>query len=569
MSRFRVRGKPSLRIVLLALLSSSILSGGAALASPACDADLVIVNATVYTVDPKNPLARSIAVKNGRIQSVGDMAVDECPGAIRLDLGGAFVYPGFTDSHFHLLEAGYRELTLDLRAATSREDAMAKVRAHAQQAAPGQWVEGVGWIEKYWPEPGFPTRHDVDAVSAGHPVILRRSDGHTILVNTKALQLAGIDKDFPDPSNGIIQREPDGSPNGILIDGAMALVTSIIPAKSDAEDQAALELAIRRNVRLGWTQTQNAGGSDRELRLLEQLRAEGKLLHRLYYALDDEKSITRLIAAGARVDPDAYLTVRTIKVFADGALGSRGAALKEDYADDDSKGLMFYTREQIMPTLVGALRNGIQVETHAIGDLANSTVLDWYEEAFRRVPVGERALPEPRWRIEHVQVIDPVDQTRLAPLGVIPSMQPSHAIGDLYFAPDRLGPDRIARAYVWRGLIEKGLIIAGGSDAPVEVGDPRIEFYAAIERRDLNGYSNDDWHREQAVSREMALKMFTIWPAYAAFQETIRGSIEVGKLADFTVFDRDLMQVPPSQILAAQLLMTIVDGEVVYQKATQ
>jgi predicted amidohydrolase YtcJ len=564
-----VHGKLRLRHILPGLLFSSVLSGNAALAAPACDADLVIVNATVYTVDPKNPVASSIAVKNGRVQLVGDVAADDCPGAARLDLGGAFVYPGFTDSHVHLLETGYRELTLDLRAATSLEDAMARVRAHAQEAAPGQWVEGLGWIEKYWPEPRFPTRHDVDVVSAGHPVMLRRSDGHTILVNTKALQLAGIDRNTPDPPNGIIQREPGGSPNGILIDGAMALVTSIIPARSDAEDQAALELAIRRNVRLGWTQTQNAGGSDRELRLLEQLRAEGKLLHRLYYALDEEKSIARLIAAGPRVDPDAWLTVRTIKLFADGALGSRGAALKAKYADDNSKGLMFYTLEQIMPTLVGALRNGIQVETHAIGDLANSTVLDWYEEAFRRVPAGERAFREPRWRIEHVQVIDPADQARLAPLGVIPSMQPSHAIGDLYFAPDRLGPDRVAHAYVWRGLIEKGSIIAGGSDAPVEVGDPRIEFYAAIERRDLNGYSNDDWHREQAVSRETALKMFTIWPAYAAFQDSIRGSIEVGKLADFTVFDRDLMEVPPSQILDAQLLMTIVDGEIVFQRATQ
>ncbi|RPI56771.1 MAG: amidohydrolase [Acidobacteria bacterium] len=564
-----MHGKLRLRNVLLALLSISILSGSAALASPACDTDLVIVNATVYTVDPKNPVARSIAVKNGRVQSVSDAAALDCPGAVRLDLGGAFVYPGFTDSHIHLLEAGYRELTLDLRAATSLEDAMARVRARAQEVAPGQWVEGLGWIEKYWPEPRFPTRHDVDVVSAGHPVILRRSDGHTILVNTKALQLAGIDEDTPDPPNGIIQRQADGIPNGILIDDAMALVTSIIPAKSDAEDQEALELAIRRNVSLGWTQTQNAGGSDRELRLLEQLRAEGKLLHRLYYALDEENSISRLIETGPRVDPDAYLTVRTIKLFADGALGSRGAALKEKYADDDSKGLMFYTQEQIMPTLVGALRNGIQVETHAIGDLANSTVLNWYEEALRRVPAGERAFQEPRWRIEHVQVIDPVDQARLAPLGVIPSMQPSHAIVDMYFAPDRLGPDRIAHAYVWRGLIEKGSIIAGGSDAPVEVGDPRIEIYAAIERRDLNGYSNDDWHREQAVSRETALKMFTIWPAYAAFQESIRGSIEVGKLADFTVFDRDLMEVPPSQILDAQLLMTIVDGVVVYKKAAQ
>ena len=558
-----------MRSAILAACFCAGISAGCGPVSPQCDADLVLVNATVYTVDQSSSVANSVAIKGDRIVAVGDNLESECRSVAELDLDGAFVYPGFTDSHVHLLEVGYREVTLDLRDAASLKQAMDMVQARVQKNPPGEWIEGVGWIEKYWPENRFATIRDLDPVSPHHPVLLRRSDGHTILVNSKALQLAGIDRDTPNPKNGIIQREPDGSPNGILIDAAVSMVTAIMPDKSAVEDKKALELALRRNVRLGWTQTQNAGGNFHELGLLGELESEGKLLHRLYYALDEEASIDRLLDEGPLSDPDHYLTVRAIKVFADGALGSRGASLHESYADDNSTGLLFYSQPQIMPTLVAALAKGIQVETHAIGDRANTVVLDWYETAFHQVPPDDRPVAAPRWRIEHVQVIRPEDQDRLKALDVIPSMQPSHAIGDLFFAPTRLGPERVKNAYVWRGLIDRGLIIAGGTDAPVEVGDPRIEIYAAVARKDMNGYSNEDWHVEQAVSRETALKMFTIWPAYAAHQEDIRGSIEVGKLADFTVFDSDLMTMPADEILSATVVMTIVGGKIVYRKADE
>ncbi len=529
-------------------------------------ADLIVHNATIYTGNEVGDVVDSIAVKGGRIVAVGDIASFDCGAAGRLDLGGGFVYPGFTDSHVHLKETGYRELTLDLQNARSMRDMLEMVRVRAAGLAPGQWLEGVGWIEKYWPEGRFPSASDVDKVIADRPVVLRRSDGHSILVNGVALELAGIDANTPDPEGGIIQRDASGKPTGMLIDGAMTLINRLMPPKTDVEDKEALRLALAHNARLGWTGVQNMGGDQREVGLIGELEAEGELKHRVYYAFDDPASIRWLIANGPVVDPDNLVSVRAVKLFADGALGSRGAALMEKYSDDDSAGLMLLTHDEVLPLLEGALRSGIQVATHGIGDRANKQILDWYEEAFSKVPLRDRSIQAPRWRIEHVQVILPEDRQRLKDLRVIPSMEASHAIGDMYFAPTRLGPERVRNAYVWRGMIDLGLIIAGGSDAPVEVGDPRIEFYAAIVRKDLNGYSNEDWHVEQAVSRDVALKMLTIWPAYAAFQERDRGTIEVGKLADLTVFDKDLMTVPAPDILTANVTMTMVGGRIVYSK---
>jgi predicted amidohydrolase YtcJ len=259
-------------------------------------------------------------------------------------------------------------------------------------------------------------------------------------------------------------------------------------------------------------------------------------------------------------------TMRGIKLYVDGALGSRGAALLAPYADAPaSTGLIVNTEEKLMPVLLAALRKGVQIETHAIGDRGNRYVLDLYEKAFAAVPVAERAVREPRWRVEHAQVIAPADIPRFAKLGVIASMQPSHAIGDLYFAPSRLGPERLKGAYAWRSLLDSGAVICGGSDAPVERGEPLIEFYAAVARQALDGFSNADWHREQRVTRAEALKIFTLAPAWASFQENERGSIAVGKAADFSVFDRDIMSVPEPEILKARCVMTIVGGEIVHE----
>jgi len=529
--------------------------------------DIYIINANIYTADDHNPRAETVYISKGKISYVGPFSEDFKNHAEEIiDLKGATLLPGLTDAHVHLKGIGYREKMLNLQNIDSLAETIAKVKDYVKTTAPGKWVRGRGWIEKVWPEKRFPNRQDIDPFTADRPVVLGRADGHAVLVNSYALKLAGIDRNTPDPDGGAIRKDKHGEPTGILVDKAMGLVYKLLPANSPKSDKHALQLALERNVRLGWTQTQNAGGSYEDIKLLKELKDEGKLSHRLYYALSDGEPARQILAKGIEEDHDHMLKVGGIKLYADGALGSRGAALMEKYSDYDTKGLLLTSREKALPIMTEALKKGVQIEMHAIGDRANKLVLDWYEEAQKAVPEEERKVKNPRWRIEHAQIIQPEDQQRYKKLGIIPSMQPSHAIGDFHFAPSRLGKDRLANAYVWANMIKLGMMPPAGSDAPVEIGDPRIEFYAAVARKDLNGFSNEDWHAEQAVSREDALKMLTLWPAYAVFQEDVRGSIQVGKLADFTIFDKDLMSIPEDQIMSSEVIMTIVGGKVVYKK---
>ncbi len=354
----------------------------------------------------------------------------------------------------------------------------------------------------------------------------------------------------------------------MLIDAAQGLVRRYIPGTSAAEAERAVVLGVKRNIELGWTQIQDAGGSYAEAELFKKLYGEGKIKLRIYKAVHGPgPSATQLLEAGPTIGAFGNrFTFRTIKVVSDGALGSRGAALQQPYADaPNTTGLMTVKQEELAPMLASALEKGIQVETHAIGDRANRFTLDEYEKAFSAVPVTQRKVAEPRWRVEHAQVLDPVDIPRFAKLNVIASMQPSHAIGDLHFAPSRVGIARLKGAYAWQSLIKTGAIIAGGSDAPVERGEPMIEFYAAVARKDQKGFQGEGWHPEEAVSREQALKMFTLWPAFAAFEEKLRGSIEVGKLADFSIFSADIMTIPEMEILKTRNVMTVINGEIVYQ----
>jgi len=341
-----------------------------------------------------------------------------------------------------------------------------------------------------------------------------------------------------------------------------------VPPATPADIDRALAAGAAREVRLGWTQVQIAGVGSAELAALRRLVSEGRTPLRLYVALSGPgPAAEELISRGPTNDPQ--LTVRWIKVSIDGALGSRGAALLAPYADDPGKrGLMMHGEDVLLPFYVRALRAGIQIQTQAIGDHANRTVLDLYAKAFAAVPPAGRKVPEPRWRIEHAQVLAPEDLPRLAPLGVIASMQPSHAIGDLYFAPSRLGQARLPGAYAWRSLLDSGAVIAGGSDAPVERGEPMIEFYAAAVRKSLDSFANDDWHREQRVTRREALRLLTLGPAWAAFQEKDRGTIETGKLADFTVLSADIMEIPDQEILRTECVMTVIGGTVVWERPT-
>jgi predicted amidohydrolase YtcJ len=554
----------SLSIVVLSLLSAT---------SKSEPADLVLKNGNIYTVNDKQARAEAVAVKDDRIIFVGTNAdAQKYVGKKTrvVDLHGNTVVPGLTDAHHHLSGVGFREMTLNLEGVTSLEDFLAKVKARVDSAKPGEWVTGRGWIETFWKPPVFPTRSDLDKVAPNNPVILGRADGHGSVTNSAALKIAGIDKNTPNPFGGEISKDKGtGEPNGMLLDAAQNLVRRQLPPTSPADEEQAVILGVKRDVELGWCQVQDPGGSYDEVEIFKKLYGEGKIKLRIYKILSGPgREAQRLLSEGPIIGAfNNHLTVRTIKLYADGSLGSRSAALLEPYSDaPDTSGFLTIKEEDLQPLLQAALRKGIQIETHAIGDRANRFILDEYEKAFQAVPLAERKVAEPRWRDEHTQIVNPADIPRFAKLGVIPSMQPSHAIGDLHFAPSRLGIKRLAGAYAWQSLLKSGAIIPGGSDAPVERGEPMIEFYAAVARKDMRGFSGEGWHPEEAVTRDQALKMFTIWPAYAAFEEKLRGTIEVGKLADFTILSADIMKIPEPEILKTHCVMTIIGGEVAYER---
>ena len=466
------------------------------------------------------------------------------------------------DAHGHLKGIGYRELTLNLQGINSLNETLETVKKYVLTKESGEWIVGRGWIDKIWPEKRFPTKQDLDIFSPENPVVLERADGHAIVANSLALDLANITSATPNPQGGFIEKDAAGELTGLLVDTAMSLITDLTPKPSLAMDKEAFLKGLQRNVSLGWTQIHTPGATYDDIAILKEIKSQGELLQRVYVMVDDGLPAERLLDEGPLLDPDNYLIVRTIKMYSDGALGSRGAALLEKYDDYDGNGHFIFVEEETKPKLLKALKSGIQIATHAIGDHANRVVLDWYEEA---LSIGNKSgLAQPRWRIEHSQNITRIDQKRFLKLGIIPSMQPSHAIGDLHFAVDRLGLDRIDNAYAWRDLIDLGLIIPGGTDAPVEIGDPRIEFYAAVTRKDVDGFYDKGWNLHQRVTREEALKMFTIWPAIASFQEDVKGTIEKGKLADLTVFNKNLMTIPDHEILESKNILTIVGGRVVF-----
>lgn len=537
-------------------------------------ADVVFINGNIYTVNQKQPRAEAIAVKGDRIVFVGsnaDAKKYQSTGTRVVDLKGATVVPGLADAHYHFIGVGQREMNLNLEGITSLEDFLAKVKARVDQAKPGEWVTGRGWIETFWKPPVFPTRSDLDKIAPNNPVYLTRADGHGAVANSAALKIGNVTKDTKDPFGGqIIRDKQTGEPVGMLLDAAQGLVTRNIPARTDGDNDQAAILADKRSIELGWTQVHDAGGGFDDVERFKRLYGEGKLRIRIYKAVHGPGAASqKLLRDGPMIGAFGNrFNLRAIKVVSDGALGSRGAALLAPYSDAaDSKGFLRVKDEDLMPMLKESLQKGIQVETHAIGDWANRFTLDEYEKALKAVPNSERKIAAPRWRIEHSQIVNPADIPRFAKLGIIPSMQPSHAIGDLHFAPSRVGIDRLKGAYAWNTFIKSGVIIPGGSDAPVERGEPMIEFYAAVARKDIRGFSGDGWHPEEKVSREDALKMFTLWPAYVAFEEGLRGSIEVGKLADLTVFSADIMKIPEMEILKTRCVMTVIGGAILFEAA--
>jgi predicted amidohydrolase YtcJ len=462
------------------------------------------------------------------------------------------------DSHAHLTDIGLRELTLNLEQVKSIESLVATLKAWAAKHPGPDPIRGMGWIETHWPEKRFPTRADIDRAVSDRAVFLERADGHAAIANSRALALGKVDAKSVDPAGGQILRDAAGEPTGMLIDAAMDRVRAKLPALTPARHRDALERAVKLYAARGWTAVHNMSATREDVRLLEALAIARKLPLRVDNYLDVNEADT-LLAKGPTHDSTGLVHVRGVKLYIDGALGSRGAALLANYSDAPGNGLLLTQPDELAKILKRARATNTQVATHAIGDRGNRLVLDAYATNFG---ADANALRRARWRIEHAQIIDPADIPRFGKLGVIASMQPSHAIGDLYFAPARLGPDRLDGAYAWRRLLDTGATIVAGSDAPVERGDPLIEFYAATWRHDLEGRAGPDWHLEQAVSRSDALRMLTLAPAFAVSRERELGTLVAGKFADITIYSADIMSAEPAQILKARPVMTIVGGEI-------
>ena len=545
----------------------SLNSGGRAKINDRVDgkADAVYVNGNVYTVDPAFSRASAIAVKGDRICRVGadDEVLQKCRGEETkvIDLKGKTLIPGVIESHLHYRMLGEMLERIDIFQ-KSKPEILAKVREEAERLGPGKWIVSMGWNNELWNE-AFPTREELDAVAPGNPVVLSRVDGHSAWCNSLALQLAGVDRETPNPQGGEILRKDDGSLWGMLIDTAMDLVTSAVT--DDRSDDRALRLyslADQSVVSFGITSLVDAGASCDDVRILKNAYASGALHVRAYEMLaEGEDSV--YIRAGNKPEENLFggkLSVRAVKLYSDGSLGSRSAWLLENYSDrENHKGNGRLTDEEMYRIAKRVAGEGFQIATHAIGDAAVRQVIRVQKQV-----IDELGLEDHRFRIEHFQIVNPEDIHRAIGNGFIPSMQPTHATSDMNMAEDRLGGERIRTSYAWRTVLAQGGIIAGGSDAPVELVNPFRGIYAAISRKDLNGLPPGGWYPNEKMSREEALKAFTIWGAYAMFAEQTRGSLENGKYADFVVLDRDVLSCDEDEVKDAKALATVIGGKLVY-----
>jgi predicted amidohydrolase YtcJ len=529
-------------------------------------ADLIVTGGAIHTADAAAPRADAIAVRDGRFVAVGatrDVLALRGARTRVLDLAGATVIPGLQDAHGHFLGLGASLDALDLRDTTSAASIAAKVAARRAERPGERWVVGRGWDQNDWPAPSWPTRRDLDAAAPDTPVFLVRIDGHAAWANSRALAVAGITAATPDPDGGRLLRDASGAPTGVLVDTAQHLVARHIPAPTPQDIDRQILAADREARRVGLTAVHDAGASSATIEAYRRLSRDGRLATRLYVMIDSSPATTtEWLERGPLVDPDHRVTVRAIKLYADGALGSRGALLLEDYADEPgTRGLAVTPPHRLRATAKAAADAGFQVCTHAIGDAANRAVLDLYEQLIRERP----AVRDLRLRVEHAQILDAADIPRFARLGVIASMQPTHCTSDMPWAPARLGPERIAEgAYVWQSLLRSGARLASGSDFPVEPANPLIGFYAAITRQGAAGQPPGGWASDQRLTREEALRSFTVEAAWAAHAERDLGAIRTGALADFVVLSRDIMTAPPADVLRAEVRRTFIGGRQVF-----
>ncbi|HZI63665.1 MAG TPA: amidohydrolase family protein [Thermoanaerobaculia bacterium] len=530
-------------------------------------ADLLLRGGVFHTVSPAGRVAGTLAVRAGRIVYLGaDPKAGNLLGARTqvIELGGRAVTPGLIDAHSHLLGLGRKLAEVDLAGTQSFEEVITRLRAKSREAAPGSWITGRGWDQSRWPENEFPRHAALSAAVPDHPVWVRRIDGHAGLANARALAIAGITADTLDPAGGKILRGERGEPTGVLIDNAMDLVAAHEPARSDEDFRALLRDAAAACVRVGLTTVTDMGVGESAIRayLAAQQAGELPLRAALFLTGDDRPLLASWLGRGPRLDPEFRVMVRGVKLYSDGAVGSRGAALVEPYNDDAGNlGLLRMSEDDLAEIAARAVERGFQVAIHAIGDRGNLVSLDALERAFGGVP-----RPQARCRIEHAQVMRLQDIERLARLGVIASMQPTHATSDMRWAEQRLGARRLAGAYAWRKVAAAGGRLALGSDFPVESEDPRLGLYAAVTRQDEAGDPAGGWLPGERLTREEALRGFTLDAAYSLFLEREVGSLEVGKRADLVVFARDPMAVAEREIPRAEVDYTILDGRVVYQR---
>ncbi len=555
-------------------LSLALMAGmvpAAMAAEPAETADSIYINGNIYTVDDDFTTATAMAVKGDRILYVGDQEGAEAylgAGTQVTDLEGNTVLPGLIEGHMHISNLGENHLKLDCYF-KSKEDILEMVRQAAEAAEPGEWIQGSGWLDTLWETPGYPTKEELDAVAPDNPVILIRSDNHMCWVNSKALELAGITKDTPEPQGGQILKTDDGELLGCLTDNAAVMVINIIPAWSAEEQKNAILMAQEELFSYGFTSAMDAGTKVNYLQHYEDLYESGELKLRIYampLISSTDSAEADYIRENGPVSGlyDDHLSILGVKVLGDGALGSRGSALLEDYSDaPGTKGEYRFTDEQMYEAVKLAYDNGYQTGVHAIGDGTNHQVLNAYERVMEENPREDARL-----RIEHFQIITAEDMQRALDMGILPAMQFTHATSDSNMAEDRIGSERIKTAYAWRTVLDAGSIIIGGSDAPVEKVNPFHGLYAGVTRMTRAGEPEGGWYPEQKVTREEALRAFTIWAAYGQFEEDLKGSLEPGKLADFIIIDRDYMTCPEADIKDIQVLATYVGNELVYTKDT-
>ena len=520
-------------------------------------ADLVIVNADIYTVNEKQPKAKEIAIVGGRILAVGNSVKSSIGAQTRIiDAKGATIVPGLIDSHGHVENLGQQMETFDFRNTRTVAEIAAKIKQAASKTPKGEWIVGRSWDQTNWGGE-FPTLDALTAAAPDNPVYLTRVDGHAGWVNKKAMEIAGLDAKTADPSGGKIIHGAGGQPTGVLIDRAQGLVRNKIPPATDEQNERRLLLAAQECVRLGMTGVHDAGVGSQTIESYKRLIAAGKLPFRVYAMIGGEGQLwNQYLKTGPQISD--FLVVRSIKLMVDGAMGSRGAALWQPYSDDkENSGLLMIKETDIERVARAAVKAGFQVNTHAIGDRANRIVLNAYGSVLG-------ASTDKRFRVEHAQAVSLPDFDLFARNGIIASMQSTHATSDMRWAEARLGPDRLQGSYAPKRFLKLGVKVANGSDFPVEEPNPMLGFFAAVSRQDVNGYPAGGWRPDQKLTREETLYSWTMAGAHAAFEENVKGSLEVGKFADLVMLSGNIMTMPELEIPKVKVKMTVVGGKIVH-----